>query len=495
MIGKSLDVQRRVADPAVLLEVADAALRQGDHARAVEALYRAAPDRPDDVRLLVNLGGALKELGRFDEAMPVLARAVALDPLSHGAWSNLGTVSLELQRYDDAIAAFSNAIRLKPDHLPALSGLGVALRRRGLPREALPFFDLAISISPHDPDVRTWRAMALLAAGDYLRGFVDHEWRLNTPNLLPDAINTPRWKGEPLAGRTLLVRAEGGLGDCLQFCRYIPLLRQMDCRIVVQMPEPLLRLLSRLPGIEGIVDSDDPLPPHDVSCSVMSLPYVFRTTIDTVPFADRYLQADQAIVRDWQALLDADVAAWRRQVGREVGAPLKVGLVWSGGKRAWHLENTLMDRRRSMRLSELAPLAAAGADVLFYSLQIGGPSAEAAQPPPGLNILDHTARIGDFDDTAGLVSLLDLVITVDTSTAHLAAAMGRPIWLLSRFDQCWRWLPGRTDSPWYSSMRIYTQPSPFDWGTPVSAMATHLGALAGTMRHALPAAALQACRD
>ena len=461
-------------DRAALRSAADASLRAADFASAVLALRQILSVEPDDVRLLLNLGGALNELGRLEEALPVLARAVTLDPQRHGAWSNLGSVSLELQRYDDAVAAFCNAIRLKADHAPALSGLGVTLRRRGLPRESLAFFDLAVAVTPGDADLRTWRAMALLAAGDYLRGFAEYEWRLHASDMLPHVPNAPRWKGEPLAGRTLLVHGEGGLGDCLQFCRYIPMLRDLDRRVVVQVPRPLVRLFSRLPGIDGIVSAEEPPPVYDLACSVMSLPYILRTTIDTVPCADGYLAADPVIVSQWRQVLDHDVACWRRRGRRDAARPLKVGLVWSGGKRPWHLANTLIDKRRSISVSGLAPLAKLGEAVLFYSLQLGDPQAEAESPPPDLHLVDHTSRIHDFDDTAGLVSLLDLVIAVDTSTAHLAAALGRPVWLLSRYDQCWRWLPGRKDSPWYSTMRLHVQPAPFDWSSPLEQVVADL---------------------
>ena len=461
-------------DPILLIAAADVALRKGDHAAAVDALIKVVPTKPDDVRLLSNLGGALKELGRFEEALPILDRAVLLDPRRHGAWSNLGTVCLELQRYDDAIAGFSNAIRLKEDHAPALAGLAVALRRRGLPRESLLFFDLALAASPGDVACRVWRAMALLAAGNYLRGFAEYEWRFHESQPLPNLPNAPRWKGEPLDGRILLVHGEAGLGDSLQFSRYVPMLRERNCRVVVQVPLPLVRLFSHLPGVDAIVSSDQPPPAYDLTCSIMSLPHVFRTTIDSVPCADGYLVADPAIVARWQERVDEDVARWRARTGQHERGPLKVGLVWSGGKRPWNLQNTLTDNRRSMSLATLAPLAAADGDVLFYSLQIGAPQAEAANPPPGLHVVDHTDQIRDFDDTAGLVVLLDLVIAVDTSTAHVAAALGRPVWLLSRYDQCWRWLPGRTDTPWYSTMRVYTQPAPFDWATPVARIAADL---------------------
>lgn len=454
---------------AALVADSDAALRRGDYATAVVVLGGALSVRPDDVRLLVNLGGALKELGRFEEARPVLLRAVALDPRRFAAWSNLGTVQMELQRYDEAVAAFSNAIRLRTDHVPALAGLGVTLRRSGRPEQARTFLDLAVAADPANPDLRTWRAMAALAAGDYPRGFAEYEWRLHASNVRASLPNAPTWKGEPLGGRTVLVHGEGGLGDCLQFARYLPLLRARGGRVVVQMPAPLVRLMARLPGVDAVVSNEAPAPAYDLACPVMSLPYAFGTTVETVPFAGGYLEADQTDLAAWRTRLDADLAAWRSRTGRAADAPgpLRVGLVWSGGKRPWHLENTLMDRRRSMRLADLAPLGAAGGDVLFYSLQLGDPGPEAAAPPPGLDLVDHTNLIADFADTAALVSHLDLVIAVDTSTAHLAGALGRPVWLLSRFDRCWRWMCGRDDSPWYETMRILAQPAPFDWTTPI----------------------------
>ncbi len=462
-------------DPVVLTAAADAALQKGDYAAAVEALIQVVPIKPDDVRLLLNLGGALKELGRFGEALPILEGAVLLDPRRHGAWSNLGNICLELQRYDDAVAAFANALRLKPDHGPALSGMGITLRRRGLPNQALGFFELVVAIAPDDADLRVGRSLAYLAAGDYRRGFAEYEWRLHTRTFTAGLPKGPSWKGEPLAGCILLLHGEGGLGDILQFCRFIPLLREMDCRLVMQVPPPLVRLMSRVFGIP-VSSTGGTVPIYDLFCTLMSLPHALAMTIETIPFADGYLVADPDLVAGWRTVLDQDLARHLSK-GESSALPLKVGLVWSGGKRPWHLENRLMDERRSTSLSALAPLAGCAPDALFYSLQLGAPATEAAVPPRELSMIDHTARIGDFDDTAGLVSLLDLVIAVDTSTAHLAAALGRRVWLLSRYDQCWRWLPGRTDTPWYSTMRIFAQPAPFDWATPVKEIATALADL------------------
>ena len=470
-----------MSDFASLSAAVDGALQRNDYEEAVGLLNALIPTRLNDVRLLINLGGALKELARFDEALSVLTRAILINPQSHGAWSNIGAVCLELQRYDDAIAAFANALRLDSSHGPALSGMGVTLRRRGLPRDALTFFDIAVALSPDDAVLRTARSFAYLAQGDFRRGFAEYEWRLHTQTFSAGLPKGPSWKGEPLAGRTLLLHGEGGLGDILQFCRFIPRLRQMDCRLVIQVPRELVRLASYAFGIP-VSTTGESLPIYDLFCTLMSLPHALGVTVDTIPSPGGYLSLNPDIVEQWRKVLDEDPVTCSAG-GSSRRLPLKVGLVWSGGKRPWHRENRLMDERRSVSLSALAPLTCCGNSISFYSLQLGAPAAEAANPPPGLSIIDYTPRISDFADTAALVSLLDLVIAVDTSTAHLAGALGQPVWMLSRYDHCWRWLPARTDTPWYNSMRIYTHPAPLEWNAPIEAIARDLARLADAIPH------------
>lgn len=443
--------------------------RAGDTA-AAEAAYRAALAAcPDDARILGNLGGLLNELCRFDEAERLLLRSVAIDPAGWGAWCNLGNTMVELQRFDDAIAAFSNCLRVRPSHAPALANLGVALTARGAPREALVFLDMAAGLEPDNADTRCNRALARLAAGDYLRGFEEYEWRWRTRAKPPHNLAAPLWDGAGFQGRTLLLHDEGGFGDTLQFCRYARLAKARGGRVVLRARAPLLSLLARTPGIDAVVEQGRPLPAFDLHCPMFSLPRLLGTTLDAIPSADGCLRPDPAGAAGWQALLDADAA--RLRPGRR---PLRVGLVWAGGPHPYARESALADRRRSIRLAMLAPLARAAPDALFYSVQKGEAAGEAAAPPPGMTLLDHTARLDSFDDTAGLVARLDLVIAVDTSTAHLAASLGRPVWMLSRFDQCWRWLTGRTDSPWYPSLRLYQQPAPFDWGAPIARLADDL---------------------
>ena len=416
----------------------------------------------------------LTHLCDFDAAEPVLAQAVTCDPSRPAAWLNLGLCLLEQARYPEAIEALTRSLQLRPAHAGALSALGVALHRGGAHAQAAEILHLALRLDPHNHQTCLNRAVALLSAGDYPAGFADYEARLGVSLLAP--LPGPRWDGAPFAGRTLLLHEEEGLGDVLQFARYAPLAKARGGRVILRVWPALASLLSRLPGPDLVCTTDDPLPGHDLVCPLLSLAGLFATTPDTIPAADGYLAADPAKAALWRNRLRADSA----RAG--LPSPLRVGLVWAGGARAWHRAASLADRRRSLALSDLAPLAAASPSCLFYSLQIGEAGRQARQPPPTMRLVDHTPLIENFDDTAALASNLDLVVSVDTSTAHLAAALGRPVFLLSRYDRCWRWCAGTGGrTPWYSSMRLYRQARPLDWSVPIAQAArdlAHLVALA-----------------
>ncbi len=469
MHGTTLDPAPAALDHAHAL----AMHRAGDR-RAAEAAWRARLARmPGDALALANLGALLNQDCRFDEAEPILLRAVALDPSCWTAWSNLGNTMVERQRFADAVAAYSNALRLHPAHGPTLANLGVALTACGAPAQALTFLDLATACEPDNAETRCNRALALLANGDWTEGFAEYEWRWRTRAKPPHPYRVPLWEGEGFGGRTLLLHDEGGFGDTLQFIRYAVLAKARGGTVVLRVRQPLVALLSRLPGLDRVVAHDAPLPSFDLHCPMFTLPRVFATTPDTVPAAAGYLRPDPAGAAAWRRRLDLDLSS--DPDGRR---PMRIGLVWAGGPHPYARESALADRRRSIRLHDLAPLADAAPDALFYSLQKGEAGRQALHPPPGLRLLDHTGSIDSFDDTAALVSQLDLVIAVDTSTAHLAAALGRPVWMLSRYDQCWRWLTGRTDTPWYRTMRLYQQPAPFDWAGPIAGLCADLSVLA-----------------
>jgi hypothetical protein len=346
----------------------------------------------------------------------------------------------------------------------ACSNLGVALSEQWRMAESLYIHDLAVKLAPDNAEVRTNRAIALLSAGDLAQGFAEFEWRWHTPSMQPHGIAGALWQGEALRGRTILVHDEGGFGDTLQFVRYVPQLLALGAQVILRVQGPLARLLRRsLPGAQ-VLTLVDALPQYDWHCPMVSLAHRLGTTLDTIPGQTPYLVPDAAAVADWHRRLEA------------LRPGLKIGLVWAGAARPGTPMVDAMDRRRSMRLAALAPLARVPG-VQFISLQLDG-SAEAAAAPCGMTLFDPMPAMTDFDDTAAVVANLDLVIAVDTAVAHLAGGLGRPVWLLSRYDACWRWLAGRQDSPWYPSLRFYRQPKPGDWDSVIAAVAGELEGMA-----------------
>jgi Tfp pilus assembly protein PilF len=434
-------------------------------AEARAAYEQALGETPDDARVLGNYGGLLNELCLFEEAEAACLRAVAIDPRCWGAWSNLGNTMVERQRFADAVAAFSNCLAVNPGHAPALANLGVALQSMGQPASAVRLLRLAAEIEPENAETQCNLALALLASGDYAAGFAAYEWRWRTRAMAPAVMPMRRWQGEDFAGRTRLLHEEGGFGDTLQFVRFAQAAKARGGRVVLLARRELASLLRRVRGLDAVVCAGDPLPAADVHCPLLSLPAVLGTTIGTIPAAP-YLTADAALAAAWRERLDGWAAA------RGLSGP-RIGLVWAGSPRRGWRGAALADRRRSTTLATLGPLASC-AGAAFVSLQVGEAAAQAAEPPSGMALFDASSWLTDFEQTAALASVLDLVIAVDTSTAHLAGALGRPVWMLSRFDQCWRWLAERDDTPWYPTMRLFRREAPHEWAAPVGRMVERL---------------------
>jgi len=427
-----------------------------------EAAYRAALAlRPHYAEALNNLAVTLTDLTRTEEALAACRAALSLFPDYVNAHLTRANALLAQGLTDAALAAFETALTLHPHSLEGLVNHGNALRQAGRPEEALARYDQALVLHPGYVEARVNRSFLLLGRGDMERGWFEYEWRFCTPGLAPHRLLQPQWTGEPLEGRTILLHAEQGFGDTLQFVRYAPLVAQRGGRVLLGAPAPLHRLLRTLPGVERVLEPDEPPPPFDLHCPLMSLPFAFRTRLDSVPAEVPYFFPDPA-----------DVAAWRARLPDD-GA-LKVGLVWAGNPRPHMPRANLIDRRRSLALTQLAPLAGVPG-VRFYSLQKDGDAVlQAKAPPAGMDLVNLMDGVSDFADTAALVANLDLVIGVDTSVIHLAGALGVPVWVLSRFDGCWRWLQDRDDSPWYPSMRLFRQEAPGDWGPVVARVAEAL---------------------
>jgi len=431
-------------------------------ARADEAAasYRRAIERqPDFAMAHNNLAKVLREQYRYDEAQQHIQRALALQPDYAEAYNHLGLIAFEQEQIDQAVVNYRQALTLQPGYAEALNNLGAAYAVQGRIDEAVACYQQALTQTPAYATAHLNLAQALLLQGNFSQGWREYEWRWQGSAALEKDrrhFAQPQWRGEPLAGRTLLLHTEQGLGDTLQFIRYAPLAAQRGGKIIVECQPPLERLLRSLPEIAQVVPRGTPLPSFDRHCPLLSLPLVFGTTLDTIPATAPYLQADTDLS-----------AGWRQRIG--ASQQMNVGLVWAGSPRAHDPVSHLIDQRRSLSLAQFAPLAAVPG-VRFYSLQKGTAAQQAANPPANMVLTDFTADLHDFSDTAALVSQLDLVISVDTSVVHLAGAMGKPVWLLSRFDGCWRWLQERADSPWYPCLRIFRQPAPRAW-TPVLAEA------------------------
>ncbi|MBN8900549.1 MAG: tetratricopeptide repeat protein, partial [Rhodospirillales bacterium] len=340
-----------------------------------------------------------------------------------------------------------------------LNNLGLLLQELGQLDEAEAVCRAALDQDPDRIEARVNLALLLLARGDYVEGWRAYESRLLLPGAQTRRFLQPQWTGAtPPDGRTILLHAEQGFGDTLQFCRYAPLLAAAGARVLLEVPPALVRLAKTLTGVAAVVTAGDPLPPFDLHCPLMSLPVAFGTTLDSIPHSLPYLQADPVQEADWRQAL-AQVPGRR------------IGLVWAGSARLDHPHAAALDRRRSVSLAALAPLAAIPA-CSFISLQLG---VAAAQPsPPGMQLHDPTTHLHDFADTAAVIAALDAVVSVDSAVAHLAGAMGKPVFLLNRFDTCWRWLHGRDDSPWYPTLRQFRQPARHDWATPITQLAQAL---------------------
>jgi tetratricopeptide (TPR) repeat protein len=397
--------------------------QQGRLEDAVGCFRRALEIDPNFAEAQTNCGNALRDLGRAEEALAYCRLAVALVPGGAEIRCNLGTVLHDLGRMDEAIGTFREAVALQPDLAHAHFSLG----------------------------------MALLAGGDMARGWTEYEWRWKTEAMRGARrdFTRPEWRGEAAIGQTLLIQAEQGFGDTIQFCRYASLAAARGLRVILEVQQPLVRLLRSLKGVEQVVAAGEALPSFDLQISMLSQPRVFGTTVETIPQECPYLHAEDRLV-----------ASWRERLGDD--PRLRVGLVWAGNPRREDPTLTAIDRRRSMAPEQLAPLFDIP-EIKFFSLQKYGAAMPSTYP---LN--DMMGEMNDFADTAGLIANLDLVIAVDTAVAHLASALGKPVWMLDRFDACWRWLVGRDDTPWYPTLKIFRQKKAGDWDAPISEIAHQL---------------------
>jgi tetratricopeptide (TPR) repeat protein len=424
---------------------------------ALDSYEAARTLEPENPSILNNKAMLLMEMRQYSEALSVLDSSIILNKHIAQSHSNRGLILRQLGRLEEAIDSHRRALTIDPANPKSHVNHGLALKDLGCLSDALVSYERAIEMQPDYVEAHWNKSLALLLGGQLREGFELFEWRwkLQKTELKPREFKVPLWLGEQdLAGQTIMIHHEQGLGDGIQFCRYVPLLKELGARVLLVVPKPLVTLMLSLQGVDEVIESGQALPEFDFHCPMLSLPLAFKTDLSTIPLAQGYLSADP---------LKSE--AWRKKLGEK--RRLRVGVVWNGGAKAKESEFWSANGRRNIELSEFAQ-ALSGLDVDFYSLQKGDPAEseirgrEAEYWPEG-NFFNHVDDLKDFSDTAALVEQLDLVISVDTSTAHLAAAMGKPTWILNRFDTCWRWLLQRRDSPWYQSVTLYRQETPRNW--------------------------------
>jgi tetratricopeptide (TPR) repeat protein len=464
--------------------------RRGELEQAIELLNRAIQVRPDTAAAYANLASAVSQTGaaRLDEAIDLSRQGVHLAPEMAETHYNLAEILMRADQLDEALPHAQTAVQIQPDLLPAtsvlaaiyermnrgddalevyeaaarrsgdnpdvLSSLSTAYRAQARDRDALAVANRAIRIKPDHAEAHANRAFALLAGGEYREGFLEYEWRWKCKGFSNAArdFGQPLWTGrtDELKDKTILIHAEQGFGDVIQFARYLPLVAQRGARVIAEVPRELQTLVATMKNIDQVVARGDEPPAFDLHMPMLSLPGALKTTLENLPREVPYFHPDDSLKRRWKQRIESS----RR------GAAKTVGLTWGG---------SILDLRRSVKLAQLAPLMTSPG-VRFFSLQKGSPADELMTAPAEWDIVDLGPELNDFADTAAALANLDLLVTIDTAIAHLGGAMASKTWTMLVQIADWRWMHDREDSPWYPTMRLFRQPLKGDWNTVIAAV-------------------------
>ncbi len=430
----------------------------GNFAEAIGAYKQAINLNPNSFEALIELGVTLWEQGNFDEAFAAAEQLIALDPNHPNGYILLGHVLLDLQNLDRCVESYQSAIKLAPKHAELYNSLGLALKEKGQFKEALEAYDIAFLLAPDNAEIHNNKAILMLLSGDLRKGFHEYEWRkLKRERYGNRDYVQPEWRGEDISGKTLLIHHEQGMGDAVQFSRYLTLLEHYKVNVIYAAHPPLRRLLSSQGDIQ-FVDPNNSNLQFDYHCPLLSLPLALGTTLDTIPAAIPYLRA-----------LPERVDKWRKRIGSE---GFKIGVAWqgSGGRFA---TNRLFSPLYFKALQDLPNVRLIG----LHKAPLYAPW----DLPEGIHIEplgpDFDMETDAFLDTAAAIEVLDLVISCDTAIAHIAGAMGKPCWVILRHVPHWVWMMERPDSPWYPSIRLFRQKRPGDWVSAFTEVERALSAL------------------
>ncbi len=426
-----------------------AALQHHRQGRVVHAaaIYRMILDeQPDNAIARQYMGVVAHQGGDHSEAIRLIQQAILVQPGIPDFHNNLGLVFQAQGDFPRAIDCYRHAIELDRGYVEAYSNLGLALQADRRAHESIPYFEQAIALQPDFAQAHWNLSISLLVTGNFERGWPEYEWRLKTPELAgtEKRFVQPAWQGERLDGKRILLHAEQGFGDSIQFIRYAPLIAQRGGRVLVECRPGLKRLFETVRGIAQVIDRGESLPAFDVHCALLSLPSRFEASNGNIPADTPYFRLEPSLSARWRARMP------------DSGGKARIGLAWAGNPD--HSD----DRNRSISPDRFSALAATRG-AAFFSLQKSVGAGRAPPVPPAVSLCDLTGQVDDFADMAALISNLDLVICVDTSVAHLAGALGKPVWVLLPYASDWRWQLGREDSPWYPSMRLFRQRQRGDW--------------------------------
>lgn len=434
--------------PEALFNLGNTLSELGQVNEAIESYRKALQLRPNYVLALNNLGNLLNVQGRFEEAVSTFETALRHKPDHLKARNNLGVALVELGKFAEAAPHYAEVLRRDPNFAEALNNQGVWHYKQNQLEPAIDHFGRAIALNPNYNEAHKNRAAAWLLQGDFARGWSEYEWRWKCKDCPPHGYPQPLWDGSSLAGRTILLHAEQGLGDTLQFIRYAPLVKAQGGTVVARIPAALMRILRNLPGVDQWCNDDGQLPRIDVQAPLLSLPRILGTTPTTIPADIPYLHAEPGLI-DF----------WRQEFGKFAGR--KIGINWQGRPRSEHYRG---DVQRAIPLAEFEPLARVPG-VALISLQKGPGVEQIAEVAPRFKVHELGDEVdtvaGAFMDTAAIMKNLDLVITSDTATVHLAGALGVPTWLALPSAPDWRWLLGQNTTRWYPTVRLFRQQ---EWG-------------------------------
>jgi Flp pilus assembly protein TadD len=428
--------------------------RQEKLDEAVACYRRALAIKPDFAEGHVNIASVLHKQEKWAEGAEVLAEALKLRPTMPEALFSMGVSHARREWIDEAERYLREALRWRPDHIDARMELANLALDRGRPADAVAVLREALFFRPDNGDLQTNIGILSLLIEDFAEGWLAYEWRMHCQGRKPPSYPRPLWDGGPLAGRTILLHFEQGLGDTIHFVRYAPLVKARGGRVVLGSPKALAGVLASCPGVDQVALEQEPLPPFDVHASLLTLPGLFGTDLSNLPTNVPYLSAGPERRRRWREWLPA-------------GDEVRVGVVWRGNP------SHPGDRKRSIPLAQFEPLARIPG-VRLVSLQKDRGEAELGELGERLGIVNAASEIADFADTAALIAELDVLIVCDTSVAHLAGALAAPVWVALPFAPDWRWLMDREDSPWYPTMRLFRQTRPGDWDGVFARLAAEL---------------------